>query len=152
MLRLVSYDIVFQEVPDEVALALNLSGCPNRCAGCHSPHLQQHVGAELNENLLTDLLARYGKAITCLCFMGGDAAPHEVLKLAQLARRHRKKTAWYSGSAQPHKGAPQHFDYLKLGKYIEALGGLRSPTTNQRFYRVEEGRLVDETRRFLFTI
>ena len=31
-------------------------------------------------------------------------------------------------------------DYLKLGPYDERLGGLDSPTTNQRFYRVERGK------------
>ena len=40
MLKYAGYDIVFQEIPDEVTLALNLSGCPNGCPGCHSPHLQ----------------------------------------------------------------------------------------------------------------
>ena len=44
MLRLASFDVVFQEIPGEVTLALNLSGCPNRCAGCHSPHLWEEVG------------------------------------------------------------------------------------------------------------
>ena len=38
------FDVVFQEIPGEVTLALNLSGCPNRCAGCHSPHLWEEVG------------------------------------------------------------------------------------------------------------
>ena len=37
MLKYVDYDIAFQEIPDEVTLAINLSNCPHR-AGCHSPH------------------------------------------------------------------------------------------------------------------
>ena len=28
-------------------------------------------------------------------------------------------------------------DYIKLGPYIEALGGLKSPTTNQALYRID---------------
>ena len=44
MLKYAGYDIVFQEIPDEVTLALNLSGCPNGCPGCHSPHLQRDEG------------------------------------------------------------------------------------------------------------
>ena len=31
-------------------------------------------------------------------------------------------------------------DYLKLGPYDERFGGLDSPTTNQRFYRIERGK------------
>ena len=78
MLRLASFDVVFQEIPGEVTLALNLSGCPNRCAGCHSPHLWEEVGEPLDDNLLNSLLSGYGNAITCVCFMGGDAAPGDV--------------------------------------------------------------------------
>ena len=36
MLKYVNHDIVFQEFPDEVTLAINLSCCPNGCTGCHS--------------------------------------------------------------------------------------------------------------------
>ncbi len=35
MLKYVNYDIVFQEFPDEVTLAINLSSCPNGSPGCH---------------------------------------------------------------------------------------------------------------------
>ncbi|MFA7140937.1 MAG: 4Fe-4S cluster-binding domain-containing protein, partial [Proteiniphilum sp.] len=77
MLKYADYDIVFQEIPDEVTLAINLSGCPYRCKGCHSPQLQENIGEELNEAALSRLLQRYGKTITCLCFMGGDADPEE---------------------------------------------------------------------------
>ena len=31
MLRYINTDIVFQEFPDEVTLAINISGCPCRC-------------------------------------------------------------------------------------------------------------------------
>lgn len=75
MLKYAGYDIVFQEIPDEVTLALNLSGCPNGCPGCHSPHLQRDEGEALTPGALERLLERYGREITCVCFMGGDAAP-----------------------------------------------------------------------------
>ena len=39
MLRYTNTDIVFQELPDEVTLAVNLSGCPCRCPGCHSKNV-----------------------------------------------------------------------------------------------------------------
>ena len=59
MLKVASFDIVFQEIPGEVTLALNLSNCPCHCPGCHSPHLWEDTGEELNESLLDDLIARY---------------------------------------------------------------------------------------------
>ena len=148
MLRYASYDIVFQEIPNEVTLAINLSGCPNHCRGCHSPHLQEDIGDELTENVLLGLLDNYKNAITCVCFMGGDASPEEVLDLAKFAKQFQKKTAWYSGCSKMYENAQQHFDYIKLGKYIEELGGLNSPTTNQRLYRIENEKKIDITSEF----
>ncbi len=147
MLRLASYDVVFREVPGEVTLALNLSGCPNRCPGCHSPHLQTEAGEPLDEGLLEGLLATYGRAVTCICFMGGDGAPEEVRRLAEeVCRKSGLKTAWYSGRETLPAGCkPGAFDYIKLGPYREALGGLDRPESNQRFYRVEKGELIDRS-------
>ncbi|MDR1860896.1 MAG: 4Fe-4S cluster-binding domain-containing protein [Bacteroidales bacterium] len=145
MLRCASYDIVFQEVPGEITLALNISGCPYRCRGCHSPHLHGNIGEELSESLLDSLLDAYGASITCICFMGGDGAPHEVLSLARYARRRTAKTAWYSGNTQVYDGAQLCFDYIKLGGYVEELGGLKSPHTNQRLYRIDNGQMFDIT-------
>lgn len=139
MLRLASYDVVFQEVPGEVTLALNISGCPNGCPGCHSPHLRAETGEPLDDELLRCLLDRYGGTVTCVCFMGGDGEPHEVERLAKLSKAltgGRLKAAWYSGRSHLPEGFDGGcLDYLKLGPYIERLGGLRSPATNQRFYR-----------------
>jgi anaerobic ribonucleoside-triphosphate reductase activating protein len=148
MLRYASYDIVFQEVPGEVTLAFNLSGCPNHCNGCHSPHLWKNTGEDLTESVLSDLLTVYGDAITCVCFMGGDGTPDEVLQLAKFVRDFPKKTAWYSGKSELYEGAQPLFDYIKLGKYIHQLGGLNSPTTNQRFYRIEGSTMIDMTAKF----
>ena len=39
------------------------------------------------------------------------------------------------------------FDYVKLGAWVEALGPLSSPTTNQRLYRIDDGQARDITDR-----
>jgi anaerobic ribonucleoside-triphosphate reductase activating protein len=152
MLRYYNYDIVFQEVPGEVTLAVNLSNCPNACRGCHSAHLQEDVGAVLDETVLSEWLARYGSAITCLCFMGGDADPQRVAALAAFLREQTKyplKIAWYSGkNTLPDPAPVACFDFIKLGAYREDLGGLSSPATNQRFYRMRQGEMIDETAQF----
>ncbi|MDR1601798.1 MAG: anaerobic ribonucleoside-triphosphate reductase activating protein [Tannerella sp.] len=152
MLRYVNFDIVFQEIPGEVTLAVNLSNCPNRCKGCHSPHLQGDAGETLDEKTLFAWLETYGNAITCVCFMGGDAEPREVCRLAGFVRRQKDgniKTGWYSGKAAMPAGISlSDFDYIKLGAYIEDLGGLNAPTTNQRFYRIEKGEMIDKTNSF----
>jgi anaerobic ribonucleoside-triphosphate reductase activating protein len=47
------------------------------------------------------------------------------------------RTAWYSGrEVLPDGFDVTVLDYLKLGPYIEALGGLKSPDTNQALYRI----------------
>ena len=148
-MRVASFEIVFQEVPGEVTLALNISGCPNRCPGCHSPHLREDIGEELTPELLDILVARYSPGITCVCFMGGDQDPEYVAELAQHVQLKGLKTAWYSGrewAIAEYKSTV--FDFVKFGPYVEALGGLKSPTTNQRFYRREGENWIDETSLF----
>lgn len=148
MLKYTDYDIVFQEVPDETTLAINLSGCPNRCKGCHSPQLMEDIGEELTTGALDAILARYAGAVTCVCFMGGDADAKSVDHLAQHVRTLGKRVAWYSGRLTLPEGfVADHFDYVKTGPYIESLGPLSSPTTNQRLYRIEQGALIDITAR-----
>ena len=139
MLKCYSYDIVCQEIPDEISLAVNISGCPNRCPGCHSPWLWSDEGEEMTDGMLSDLIGQYGAAITCVCFMGGDADPEEIERMARHVRREypHLKTGWYSGREElPHGFDRDVLDYLKLGPYIEELGGLKSPATNQRLYRL----------------
>lgn len=152
MLRLASYDIVFREIPGEVTLALNLSGCPNRCPGCHSPHLQEDTGEILDGEMLYGLLTTYGRTVTCVCFMGGDTDPQEVARLSVLIRTKtdgRLKTAWYSGRpALPANYNTGNFDFIKLGPYIEKYGGLDSATTNQRLYKISRDGLTDITDSF----
>ena len=152
MLHMASYDIVFQEIPGEVTLALNISGCPNRCPGCHSPHLQEDIGEELTDDLLRGILQCYGASVTLVCFMGGDAAPNEVERLSAFIRHttgEKLKTGWYSGKTElPPDLNIGLFNYIKLGPYIEQLGGLNSDKTNQRLYKIQGVDLIDITRAF----
>ncbi len=145
MLKCYSYDIVCQEIPDEVTLALNISNCPIHCKGCHSPWLWEDKGEAVTDSFLTDLVGTYLPAVTCVCFMGGDGEPDEVRRLSLLLRERFSdlKTAWYSGrSALPDGYDATWLDYLKLGPYIQHLGGLTSPTTNQRLYHIDNGKLT----------
>ncbi len=153
MLKFAGYDIVFQEIPDEVTLAISISGCPNRCPGCHSPQLREDIGEPLTEETLTALLERYRGAITCVCLMGGDGDPQEVGRIARFLHRQQTtpvKVGWYSGRQQLPQGfSLEGFEYIKLGPYIERLGGLKAPTTNQRLYRIgADGTMQDITYRF----
>lgn len=143
-----NYDIVFQEVPNEVTLAINISNCPNRCEACHSPHLWEDVGVILDENELDVILSRYADDITCVCFMGGDGSKDEVEKLAAHVRKTTGlKVAWYSGRYDKPLNI-NNFDYIKLGPFIPDKGGLKSKDTNQRFFKVINKNLIDITEIF----
>lgn len=151
MLKFVNTDIVFQEIPDETTLAINLSGCPCRCPGCHSKYLWADVGQELTAEALDRLIAGQSGDITCVSFMGGDGDPAAVAALAQHIRREHPnlKVSWWSGRQYfPQDLDRDDFDYLKLGPYIAHLGPLKSPRTNQRLYRKTADGWQDITGRF----
>ena len=76
--------------------------------------------------------------------MGGDSEPEEVAKWADYLKAGGLKTAWYSGRTNMPKDE-KAFDYVKLGPYIEALGGLKSEKTNQRLYKREDDSWIDIT-------
>ena len=135
--------VVFEEVPDEITLAINISNCPVRCEGCHSPHLWQDVGTELTSVELLKLL-KDNKGVTCVSIMGGDNSVEDVLQALKIIKNKELKTCWYSGKERINdvelmeKLLP-YLDYLKTGPYIKELGGLDSFTTNQRFFIVKSG-------------
>lgn len=150
-MKYVNTGIVFQEIPDEVTLSINISNCPCHCIGCHSQYLWEDVGKPLNAITLNQMLMEYESEITCVCFMGGDAATEELNALAEQTRRHYPtlKIAWYSGRQTLDPAIDLHnFDFVKLGPYVESLGGLSKPTTNQRLYRIENLNMNDITSKF----
>lgn len=181
MLKYVNTDVVFQEIPNETTLAINISNCPCHCEGCHSAYLAEDIGDVLTFSRLEKLI-KQNEGITAVCFMGGDSNPKEINHYAGLIRQltvdkvidyhtlkkdvtlpkgvtlpqgstiseskivpMELKIGWYSGRQELAKEIElKNFDYIKLGPYIEELGGLKSPTTNQKFYEVRMCREIDE--------
>lgn len=142
--------VTFQEVPNEVSLVLTITNCPYRCEGCHSPWLQEDTGDPLTTDALFNMLAYYRDAITCVCFMGdGGDAPliGEFIGFVHLCGF---KACLYTGSDEMEllRWTCDKPDYYKVGAYMEALGGLDKPTTNQRMYRLNKGRYEDITSEF----
>ena len=141
---------VFAEIPDEITLAISISGCPIRCKGCHSRYLWDDVGEELTIEALSAMLQNH-VGISCLCFMGGDQDVAEVNRLARWVKAHGKvRTAWYSGrQTLPSDIELLNFDYVKVGPFDASCGPLNVRTTNQRLFRVDaDQRLTDITSRF----
>ena len=149
MMKYVDEKEVFAEIPDEITLAVSISGCPIHCPGCHSQYLWADVGEALTIEALSSMLQSH-VGITCLCLMGGDQDPAEIDRLAGWIKENFDvHTAWYSGRNElPKEIRLDHFDYLKTGPYDDACGPLNVRTTNQRLYRVENGKLTDITHRF----
>lgn len=153
MLKYVDVKEVFAEIPDEITLAISISGCPIRCKGCHSTYLWGDTGEELTTEVLSTLLEKHF-GITCVCFMGGDNDPVEINRLALWVKTGTDvKTAWYSGRDELSDDVDvANFDYLKIGRYDAERGPLNSRNTNQVLWRVEHTQdghtLVDCTPRF----
>jgi anaerobic ribonucleoside-triphosphate reductase activating protein len=142
--------ITFTEFPDEISLCINISNCHCHCHGCHSPELWEDVGTELSLKELDKLISS-NKGITCVGFMGGDSNPTYINALATYIKHNYKdlKVGWYSGNTKLSDIIDTRwFDYIKIGPYIKELGGLDNSNTNQRFYKVENGQLIDWTYKF----
>lgn len=137
MLKYHSTYIGFREIPDEISLCINISNCPNNCKNCHSPHLLNDIGIPITYKELM-LLIKQNKGISCVCFMGGDREPWEIYRFAKLIKEEfpEIKTAWYSGKNHILDQELTNLNYIKIGPYIEELGGLDSPSTNQILYKI----------------
>ena len=146
MLKYLYYKEVFNEVPDEITLGISISGCQIRCKGCHSRELWEDKGIILGMTEFQWLLNQH-TGITCVCLFGGEHDIDSLIELFMYAHK-RVKTAWYcclDAIPKNKKGIIDYLDYLKLGHYDIELGGLDSSNTNQRLYKVNNGKLEDIT-------
>ena len=146
MLKYLNTQVTFSEVPDEITLCINITGCKIGCKNCHSSYLAEDIGEELNIDSLHELIYN-NKGITCVSFMGGDSNPKEIDHLASIVKEYYGlKTAWYSGVQALSKDIHiWNFSFIKLGPYIEKMGPLNSKTTNQRMYKVVYNHYDDGT-------
>lgn len=150
-MKYVDTAIVFDEVPDEISLAINISGCNIHCPDCHSKYLWKDIGKELYSDELQRLVES-NPGITCVCIMGGEEDDVNTLFHWLKTRYPRLRTAWYTGQDHVKKETLKYLDHVKTGPYKKESGPLNSRTTNQRFYKVirphNEPALKDETHKF----
>jgi len=129
--------VVFQEVPDEITLALSISGCDLKCPGCHSPETwDSEFGEILTFNVIDTLLERH-RHISCVLFYGGEW-DSELIEFIKYIKSKNIKTALYTGQELDYFDDEfiNQLDYIKTGRYIQSLGPLKTPKTNQRFYKL----------------
>lgn len=141
--------VVFEEIPDKVSLALNITNCANNCPGCHSHELALDMGSELAENTI-DRLINENAGANCFLFMGEGRDYKRLLELAMYIKEKYPYMAVgvYSGRDEVEDEYYKVFDYVKVGPYKEDLGPLNKRTTNQRLYKMVDGVKTDITERF----
>ncbi len=136
--------VVMEEIPDRVSLAVEISHCRGNCPGCHSPFLKEDIGEELTPAII-DALVRDNFGVDCFLFLGEGRDPEALCALASHVRSLGLKAAVYSGRREVDDLLWESFDYVKVGPYVEELGPLNKPTTNQRLYRLlSEGERVSD--------
>lgn len=137
MLKYLYAKEVCSEIPDEISLGVSISGCLIKCSGCHSKELWEDKGVPLTLSMIDALLKKH-EGVTCLLLLGGE---HDVGYLTKIFQHCHKsiKTAWYCGLSEIPKKSKiiNYLDYIKIGPYIQKLGGLSKPKTNQKLYLIE---------------
>ncbi|NLJ51009.1 MAG: anaerobic ribonucleoside-triphosphate reductase activating protein [Alcaligenaceae bacterium] len=145
-LRYLHEEVVWIEVPGEVSLAYQFTGCPLRCKGCHSADTWKlGTGKQLSPDYFRQRLVQYQNLITCVLFMGGEWQSEQLLPYLRLAQEANLKTCLYTGLEKeevPTELLP-YLDYLKVGPWIAELGGLDNPNTNQRFIDQRTGAVLN---------
>lgn len=151
MLKYYSTAVTFSEVPEEISLCIEISGCPHRCVDCHSPWLREDIGEPLTPSALLELVKQHPD-ISCVCFMGGDASHSYICYLADVLRLNAPelKIAMYSGDDKVNKVFFRVLDYYKVGSYQPDKGPLNKETTNQKLYLIdrENEKVTDITYKF----
>ena len=128
-------DVVLEEIPDRVTLAVEISNCQGNCIGCHSPFLKKDLGVELRPEVI-DALLKDNFGINCFLLLGEGADPEALRGIARYlkAAHPAVERALYSGRESVEDDLTELFDYVKVGPYIKEFGPLNERTTNQRLY------------------
>lgn len=144
LVPVVSTGITLNEVPDKVAFFIELGSCTQRCKGCHSKELWEEVKEPTSlDILLKEVEKAIDKGANAIVLMGGTCNGLNIKELSTIlqALSDIAPTCLYSGSDNQKLNRffaeNTNITWIKTGSYKEELGGLSSPTTNQRFYRKE---------------
>lgn len=146
MLFFTAEQIVWQEVPGEVSLAYTFSGCQLGCKGCHSADSwDPKQGEPLSPERLNQRLQDYQGLISCVLFLGGEWAEQALLQLLKISKAARLKRCLYTGLelAELSPFIINELTFVKTGRWFAELGGLQSPTTNQKFIDLRTGQCLN---------
>ena len=151
LVPVVSTGITLNEIPDKVAFYIELGSCTQRCKGCHSKELWEEVKEPTSlDALITKAEQAIDKGANAIVLMGGTCNRLSIENLLVILQSLSEiaPTCLYSGldDEETNTYIAEHsgITWLKTGSYKEELGGLSSPTTNQRFYRKETDVIYDK--------
>jgi len=132
--------VVFQEVPGEISLALSISGCNLHCKECHSSETwDPKYGEPLTKSKLSELLRKY-KYISTVLFYGGEWNLDKLTELIKFIKSKNIKVCLYTGQELDYfsKDFLSLLDYIKVGPYIASKGGIGTKGTNQKFIKLRK--------------
>ena len=136
----------FIDYPDKTAMIVFMAGCLHNCKGCQNPELQDpNHGVNTSTE---ELIQTFQKMSLCDCvvFSGGDPL-YQTPALLEACEAFSKicEIGVYTG----HKleDVPQELfsqiNFLKTGPWIEEMGPLSSPTTNQKCWDIIDTKPVE---------
>lgn len=150
LVPVVSTGITLTEIPDRITYFIELGNCTQHCAGCHSPYLADSVISRPTLAGVERMVERAAeRGANAIALMGGttNGISDDDLITILTTLSCILPVCLYSGSddAEHDKYIAQKsgVTWLKTGSYREERGGLSSPSTNQRFYKLTDRFVLD---------
>jgi len=137
MTRYSSCTVTLSEMPGYTTLVFSLQGCKIKCPDCHSKYLwDEEAGIPLTAERFISAIEDCDGLINAVLFLGDI---EDSLHYAIIAKEYDLTTGSYTGKSRGECDLYfKYFDYVKIGPYDKDLGGLESPTTNQRYIRTSD--------------
>lgn len=142
--------ITFKEVPCEISFSLFVAGCPHHCKGC-SWENTNHIPEKYSLSDFEEDLVSYLNKCSCITFLGGEWCDDLEYRF-YMCKKCNYKICLYTGIEtfdefkNNYGNLLLYIDYLKVGHYNEEAGALDKATTNQRFYVLNNGNIIDEVK------
>ncbi len=129
-----------------------ISGCINKCVECHYPLLQSSDYGDLLSQNFKKIVALFRSHTTCICFFGEgkntEEEHDEFRAMVAYSKQQELKTCLYCGRDTTIEPWMDIFDYVKIGSFQVAHGGLDSPLTNQKMFEKTITGYLDITYKF----
>lgn len=160
---ILGYRVSLTEFPEHISFVIEMGNCLQQCPWCHREDMQTFNQEPMFTNIVSieeAVKEAVDKGANGIIIMGGTTNGLLMYDVCILIDRLSvyAPVCLYSGSNNPYKHEiivkSSNLSALKTGSYKKELGGLNSPTTNQRFYLIEKGGtdsskvMVDITHKF----